>query len=441
MSRYESWGRYPQAPPKRVERLAWRDDLPDLYPTDAPVLPYGLGRSYGDVCLNAGGVVLDTAGLDRIIAFDTEQGLLRCEAGVSLADVLALVVPQGWFLPVTPGTKWVTVAGAVANDVHGKNHHVAGTFGGHVTRMELVRSDGTRQTLTPQDPLFRATVGGLGLTGLITWVEFRLQPVRTDRIAASHTVFRSLNEFFELSETANARSPYVVAWLDALRPEGRGVLIEGKHADEGELPAPDAPATAPRISLPLDAPRWALSRPFVRAFNAAYFARQSRAGRYVTHYEPYFYPLDAIGHWNRGYGRRGLLQYQFVVPFPSAGYAGNPGQLDAVRVILQRIAESGAGSFLAVLKTFGDLPSPGMLSFPRPGVTLALDFANRGERTLRLLRGLDDVVRDARGRVYPAKDACMTGAAFRAFYPGWEAFAAHIDPGFSSSFWRRVMRD
>jgi L-gulonolactone oxidase len=232
-----------------------------------------------------------------------------------------------------------------------------------------------------------------------------------------------------------------VAWLDALRPEGRGVLIEGKHADDGELPAQAVSVPAPSISLPVDAPGWALSRPFVRTFNAAYFARQSRAGRYVTHFEPFFYPLDAVGHWNRGYGRRGLLQYQFVVPFPSAGDAGNPGQLDAVRQILQRIAASGAGSFLAVLKTFGDLPSPGMLSFPRPGVTLALDFANRGERTLSLLRGLDHVVRDAGGRVYPAKDACMTGASFRAFYPEWEAFADHIDPGFSSSFWRRVMGD
>jgi hypothetical protein len=182
--------------------------------------------------------------------------------------------------------------------------------------------------------------------------------------------------------------------------------------------------------MPFDAPDWALSRPAVRALNAAYFAVQARAGRHVTHLDPFFYPLDAVGGWNRAYGRRGLLQHQSVVP-----------GMDAVADILERVASSGAGSFLAVLKTFGDLPSPGILSFPRPGVTLALDFAHRGRRTVSLLRSLDEIVAAAGGRVYPAKDACMTGASFRAFYPNWRSFAEHIDPAFSSSFWRRVTSD
>ncbi|HYE94926.1 MAG TPA: FAD-binding oxidoreductase, partial [Rubricoccaceae bacterium] len=189
---YQSWGRYPPATPAAVERLAWRHALPRLR-RERPVLAYGQGRSYGDACLNDGGVLLDTRGLDRFIHFDREAGLLRCEAGVSLGEVLAVVVPHGWFLPVTPGTKHVTVGGAVANDVHGKNHHVAGTFGRHVTRLELVRSSGERRELTPADDLFRATVGGLGLTGLITWVEFRLQRIASDRIEALHTPFRSLD--------------------------------------------------------------------------------------------------------------------------------------------------------------------------------------------------------------------------------------------------------
>lgn len=434
--RYTSWGRYPPATPAEVVRPAGRHALPALGAPGRPALAYGLGRSYGDVCLNDGGVIIDTAGLDRFIAFDREAGVLRCEAGVSLADVLALVVPHGWFLPVTPGTKLVTVGGAVANDVHGKNHHAAGTFGRHVTRLELARSSGERLELAPGDPLFAATVGGLGLTGLITWVEFRLHPIPSDRIDGTTTRFRTLRDFFRLSEAANARSPYVMAWVDTLRPEGRGLLMDGDWAPAGDdagLPAPNTPARrAPR--LPFDAPEWALNPLSVRAFNAVYYRQQwADEKRARTPYEPFFYPLDVARDWNRGYGRRGFLQHQSVVPFED-------GQ-EAVRELLARVAKSGAASFLAVLKTFGDLPSPGLLSFPRPGVTLALDFANRGERTIRLLRSMDDVVREAGGRVYPAKDACMTGESFRAFYPEWGAFAEHLDPAFSSSFWRRVMGD
>ena len=432
MAVYESWGRTPTAPPARVERLGWRHALPAL-DGEAPVLAYGRGRSYGDACLNGGGVVLDTAGLDRVVAFDAERGVLRAEAGVTLADVLALVVPHGWFLPVTPGTQFVTLGGAVANDVHGKNHHVAGTFGRFVTALELVRSSGERRVLTPGDGLFRATVGGLGLTGLVTWVEVRLLEIESDRVDQVSTRFETLGDFFALSDRANARSPYVVAWLDALRPEGRGILMEGRHAPAGPgagLPAP-GDVSAPHVSLPVDAPSWALGPLAVRAFNAAYYRKQRRreaASR--VHYRPFFYPLDAVGAWNRGYGRRGFFQYQFVVPFADSDAA--------VREVLGRLARAGAGSFLAVLKTFGDVPSPGMMSFPRPGVTLALDLANRGPETVALLRSCDAVVAEAGGAVYPAKDACMTPASFRAFFPQWEAFAASVDPAFSSSFWRRV---
>lgn len=432
---HASWGRLPPAPPARVETLVWRDALPDLRPPDGPVLAYGQGRSYGDACLNGGGVLLDTRGLDRVLAFDRARGLLRCEAGVTLADVLALVVPHGWFLPVTPGTRYVSVAGAVAHDVHGKNHHVAGTFGRFVTRLELVRSTGERLELAPDGPhadLFAATVAGLGLTGLITWVEFRLLPVETDRIDAETVRFGALAEFFDLSRQ-HAATPYTVAWLDALSPDGRGVFAAGRHSAAGPglgLPAPGALPEA-RLGVPFDAPSWALGPHAVRAFNAVYSRKP--AGRARVPYVPFFYPLDAVRDWNRGYGRRGFYQYQFVVPHAD-GHA-------AVREILRRIAASGAGSFLAVLKTFGALASPGLLSFPRPGVTLALDFANRGEATVGLLRGLDAVVRDAGGAVYPAKDALMTPESFRAFFPQWEALARLADPGFSSSFWRRVTSD
>ena len=441
MDRYESWGRFPKAPPARTERLAWRTGIPERLGAAAAsgetVLAYGKGRSYGDACLNGGGTILDPAGLDRFLAFDTTAGILHAEAGVTLAEVLALVVPHGWFLPVTPGTKYVTLGGAVAHDVHGKNHHVAGTFGRFVTRIGLVRSTGETLDLTPDGEhadLFRATVAGMGLTGLITSVEFRLLKIESDRIDQTTGRFRSLAEFYALSEAANARSPYVVAWLDTLRAEGRGVLMDGDHAPAGavaRLPPP-ADAARPRLTLPVDAPSWALRPATVRAFNETYF-RVARPGQARIAYEPFFYPLDAVGGWNRGYGRRGFFQYQLVVPFGDGGAA--------VRDTLARLARAGAGSFLAVLKTFGDVPSPGVMSFPRAGVTLALDLPNRGEATIRLLQACDAVVRDAGGAVYPAKDACMTPASFRAFFPQWEAFSAHIDPAFSSSFWRRVTAD
>ena len=438
MNGYESWGRFPEAPPARAERLVWSADAPRrleaLAGRGETLLAYGRGRSYGDACLNGGGTVLDTAGLDRFLAFDADAGVLRAEAGVTLAEVLALVVPHGWFLPVTPGTQYVTLGGAVANDVHGKNHHVAGTFGRFVTRLGLVRSSGEALELTPAGEhagLFAATIGGLGLTGLITFVEFRLLRIESDRIDQATARFRSLDEFFDLSDAANARSPYVVAWLDTLRAEGRGVLMDGDHAPAGpgaSLPAP-AEAHAPRVSLPVDAPSWALNSLTVRVLNEGYF-RAVRPGVSQVGYEPFFYPLDAVGGWNRGYGRRGFLQYQFVVPTADGAVA--------VRDVLGRLAGAGAGSFLAVLKTFGDVPSPGLMSFPRPGVTLALDLPNRGAATVALLQACDAVVRGAGGAVYPAKDACMTPESFRAFFPQWEAFAVHVDPAFSSAFWRRV---
>ncbi|MEM6328325.1 MAG: FAD-binding oxidoreductase [Bacteroidota bacterium] len=426
-----SWGRTPRLRPARVVRPAYLADVPRDLGALAPVLAYGQGRSYGDACLNEGGTLLDTSTLDRFLSFDTEAGTLRAEAGVTMAEILALAVPQGWFLPVTPGTKYVSLGGAIANDVHGKNHHAAGTLGRFVSRLGLRRSTGETLELTPEDDLFRATVAGLGLTGFILWADLQLIPIQSDEIVGRSIKFETLAEFFALSEAASARSPYVVSWVDTLRPEGRGLLMEGDHATDGRLPEAGTPPPTARLGLPMDAPGWALSRPTVRAFNAAYYARQrQRSVATRSHYEPFFYPLDAVRDWNRGYGRRGFFQYQFVVPFADGDAA--------IRDILGRLAASGKGSFLAVLKTFGDVPSPGMLSFPRPGVTLALDLPNRGERTVRLLRDCDRVVAEAGGAVYPAKDACMTPESFRAFFPQWEAFAEHLDPAFSSSFWRRV---
>ena len=419
--RYLSWTRWPRAAPATVERPEWADALPDLAGLGAPALAYGRGRSYGDVCLNGGSALIDTARLDRLVAFDREAGVVRAEAGATLADVLAVTVPHGWFLPVTPGTQFATLGGAVANDVHGKNHRRAGTFGRHVRKLELVRSSGDRLELAPGDALFGATVAGLGLTGLVTQVELALEPVPGALIETTDTPFDSLADGLRQLSAAAERSPHAVAWLDALRPD-RGRVSEGRHV------AGDARPARPGLRVPAEMPGWLLSRPTVRAFNALYARRPPQHKR--VPYASFFYPLDALRDWNRLYGAGGFVQYQPVVP-----------QADAetvLREILSTVERAGAAPTLAVLKVFGDLPSPGMLSFPMPGATLALDLPHRGPETVALLQSLDAVVDAAGGRVYPAKDACMTSARFRSYYPQWHAFSEHIDPAFSSSFWRRV---
>lgn len=428
-----SWGRTVSAPPAHIHPLAPLDHaLPS--PAGRTLLARGLGRSYGDVCLNGGGTVLNTSALSRVLAFDRQRGIIRAEAGISLAALLAEIVPAGWFLPVTPGTKYVTLGGAIANDVHGKNHHRDGSFGRFVRSFELWRSDGARLACSAQEnaDMFSATIGGLGLTGLIRWAEIQLIPIESDRIIQTGTRFGSLAEYFALNEAASGDARYTVAWIDAMATgasRGRGIYLAGDHAP-GDLP-PAGPPHEPRWRVPLDAPGMLLNRGASRAFNALYWRRQRQpVTQSVVHYEPFFYPLDALGDWNRLYGRRGFFQYQFVVPHADAQ--------EVVASVLERIAAYQVTAPLAVLKTFGDVPSPGMLSFPMPGVTLAVDFANEGDRTRRLFAELDALVRQPGGRLYPAKDACMTAEDFQQQYPRWRDFAEHVDPAFSSSFWRRV---
>ncbi|MFQ5889849.1 MAG: FAD-dependent oxidoreductase [Gemmatimonadota bacterium] len=434
MTAYESWGRYPAARHTRVTRLRWRDQrLPTPEP-GATLLPYGLGRSYGDACLNDGGELVDTRHLSRFIGFDEERGILRCEAGVTLAGILDLVVPRGWFPPVTPGTKHVTVGGAIANDVHGKNHHRAGTFGCYVPRLELLRSSGQRLECSPESnpELYAATIGGLGLTGLIVWAEIRLKRIDGPAIDVESLRFESLEEFFPLAAESDAKHEYTVAWIDSLtggRAMGRGRFLRGTHSSGG-IGSRGRRSSHRTLTVPFTAPNWLCRRFLLRTLNAAYFrAHPRRTVRRRVHYEPFFYPLDRVGGWNRIYGRRGFLQYQCVVPL---------GERSAIGEILLRIRRSGEGSFLSVLKLFGPQGSPGLLSFPREGVTLALDFPNTGERLLTLLDELDAIVAEAGGAVYPAKDARMSPGRFSSFFPQWRDFARYVDPAFSSGFWRRV---
>jgi FAD/FMN-containing dehydrogenase len=433
-----SWGRYPKVKSKQVVPVFWRNELPDLASFDASVLPYGYGRSYGDSCLNEGGVSLDASHLTNFISFDTEHGLLKCEAGVSLADILELTVPRGWFVPVSPGTKFVSVGGVIANDVHGKNHHSAGTFGCHVTQFELLRSTGERLVCSPtqNSELFRATIGGLGLTGMIIWAEFRLKPIVNPYIDMVSIRFESLDEFFDLSAEVDQKYEYSVSWVDLLiGGEGvcRGKFSAGNNNKDPELAKKPLKKKFP-LTVPIDLPSFTLNTLTVKAFNEAYYRIQvPKRVEKVVPYEPFFYPLDSIQNWNRIYGSHGFFQYQFVIPFEN----GRTG----MRKIMNYIREAGEGSFLTVLKEFGSIKSPAMLSFPRPGVNLALDFSNHGERTKKFLDELDRVVEDNGGAFYPAKDARMSPESFKKCYPEWEEFQKYIDPKFSSSFWRRVTRN
>lgn len=427
-----SWGRFPPVQQAMVALTDARAPLPDV---PGPVLPYGNGRSYGDSCLNPGGTVFDVRTLDRFIAFDPARGTLRCEAGTTLAEILDIVVPQGWFLPVTPGTRYVTVGGAIANDVHGKNHHRAGTFGHHIIDFELLRSDGSRRTCSAGDGsgFFEATLGGLGLTGVILEAGIRLSRIPGPWLETESIRFDDLDDFFALSSTSESTHEYTVAWIDCLargRSLGRGHFIRADHAACAEDER--SPIRNPRWSVPFVPPISVVNRLSLRPFNWLYYHRLRKGQhRRAVHYLPYFYPLDGIRDWNRIYGPRGFLQHQSVIPPIHAR--------DALQEMLREIGRSGLGSFLAVLKEFGTRPSLGMLSFPRLGTTLALDFPNVGQPVFGLLDRLDAIVDAAGGAVYPAKDARMTGASFRRGFPAWQAFAQFVDPQFSSGFWRRVM--
>lgn len=438
MSRPElcSWGRYPALPQHR-HPCSWRNELAStlhhLSDTHQTILPYGNGRSYGDSCLAASGELLQTRALDRLLSADWETGVVRAESGLTLGELIALALPRGWFLPVTPGTKFVTLGGAVANDVHGKNHHVRGTFGCHVRSFALQRSDQTEPlecSAGQNVELFRASIGGLGLTGVIAWVDLQLMPIRSSLIDSITVRFDSLREFFSLSEEFDRSHEYTVAWIDCLAKgpaAGRGVFSVGNHAQSGERRVDDRR----RLSVPLTPPVSLMNNFSLRMFNNAYYALH-KPGRHASQssYDPFFYPLDGILHWNRIYGRAGFQQYQCVIPDGIAE--------EAMQEVLASIAASGSGSFLAVMKRCGDLPSPGLMSFPMRGVSLALDFPQHRRLASGLFERLDCIVREAAGRLYPAKDAHMSACDFQAFYPAWQRVEQLRDPALLSHFWKRV---
>lgn len=431
-----SWGRYPRHPQTSYP-LHWPEDAAKGIATieslgRAGTLAFGCGRSYGDSCLAESGHVLAMQGMDRVLAADWETGVVLAQAGLTLAELIRIALPRGWFLTVTPGTKFVTLGGAVANDVHGKNHHVRGTFGRHVKSLTLYRSDAGVIHCSPsqRSDLFAATVGGLGLSGFILTVELQLRRVASSEIEQRTIRFGGFDEFFELSRAHDASHEYTVAWVDCLasgRQAGRGHYIAGNHAKNG----PIAVATAGGLRMLIDPPFSLVNALSLRVFNTLYYHRQAKkevACR--VGYDPFFYPLDRLQQWNRMYGRAGFQQYQCVVP-----QQGGP---EVIRAVMQQISKSRVGSFLAVLKQCGALASPGLLSFPLHGVSLALDFPQRDQVNERLFSKLDALVHEAGGRLYPAKDAHMSATHFKHAYPQWQKIEALRDPRLLSRFWKRV---
>ncbi|MDO9268600.1 MAG: FAD-binding oxidoreductase [Methylobacter sp.] len=424
-----SWGRLGNSE-HEVVVLSDRNQVIQQLKSSRSGIAHGMGRSYGDVCLNPDGLLWQTTSLDRFISFDEITGRLVCEAGMRLRDIQRLMIPRGWILPVTPGTQLVTVGGAIANDVHGKNHHVLGSFGDHIHRIRLVRTDGEIIECNPQikPDWFAATVGGLGLTGVITEAEIQLRRVAGPWLDAETVPYNNLDEFFHLADTSEADWEHTVSWIDCISGGGRGIFMRGNPANTGLCPEPKNR----KLTMPFVPPVSLVNSLSLKPFNMAYFnLKKWQAGRSPAHYESFFYPLDNLMEWNRMYGPKGFFQYQSVVP-------REVGR-DAVQAMLAEIARSGEGSFLAVLKTFGNRQAVGMMSFPQPGVTLALDFPNKGGRTLKLLERLDSIVRGAGGRIYLAKDARMPRDLFKAGYPRLGEFLQYRDPGISSAMSRRLI--
>ncbi len=440
MSKLSSWG-LPANNNQLAVRPSWLPtDLEELsFSTeDAPtsLLAYGNGRSYGDSCLNRQGSLIDCRSLSRFISFDETTGQLSAECGVLFDDIIDQFLPKGWFLPVTPGTRFVTVGGAIANDIHGKNHHRNGTLGRHIKALKLLRSDGRHLNCSADEntELFNATIGGMGLTGLITSATIQMVPVQSANMDVLTRTFGSLKEFIAMSQEHDDEYEYSVGWLDCLSAKSgafRGLLYFANHApaqnDDSLKSFKLKPA---RIGVPISLPGWTLNKHSVSLFNKWYFNTGKRKPINSTQaLQPYFYPLDGIKNWNRIYGKSGFFQYQFTIP---------ESRQDVFEKVLKILAEEASPSFLAVLKLFGNTPSPGMMSFPKPGICLALDLSDQGTRTLKTLDRLDKEISDAKGSVYPAKDRRMGAEAFKSFYPQYQQFSHYVDPTFSSDLWRRV---
>lgn len=414
MKEVSNWGNFPKVNAAFIEP-SFVSELSGCLQDNGQVIARGNGRCYGDSALST--KIVSSLRLNRFISFDKQNGILECEAGILLSEVLTVIVPQGYFLPVTPGTKLITVGGAIAADIHGKNHHKEGCFGHYVHSFKLIDNTGTIKecSRTQNHELFKQTVGGMGLTGIIVSARFSLKRIETSFIKQKSQKASCLEDAMKIFEDT-AGYTYSVAWVDCLASGnklGRSLVMAGEHAAINDLPdsKKDKPLVLhnePKLNFPFYTPAWLLNKYSIQAFNFLYYNKQfSQTTDTVIHYDPYFYPLDAINNWNKLYGTPGFTQYQFVIPFESSK--------SGLKEIFKLIAKSGEGSFLAVLKTMGASNPNSIMSFPFPGYTLALDF-KVSEKVFKLLNELDKIVEEHQGRLYLAKDARMSSAFFKRTY-------------------------
>lgn len=417
-----AWGNYPKIESEVIHLRSVQQAQKEIETNDS-IISMGMARSYGDSALSQN--IIITRRFNYILDFDGEQGIVTCESGVTLKDLLNTFVPKGWFLPVTPGTKYITVGGAIASDVHGKNHHREGTFCDHLLLLELLLPSGDIIICSPtiNSKIFRATCGGNGLTGIILRATFQMKRIETAYIRQRTIKAKNLGQMVELLEM-NENYTYTVAWIDCMAKRnslGRGVLFLGEHAEKVDLASeklngnPYIIKDHKKLNVPIFFPNFVLNKMSIESFNSLYYFKFPKdVHDCIVDYDTFFYPLDSIYNWNRIYGKRGFTQYQLVIP-KSSGIKG-------VQRIIKRVSDKKMGSFLAVLKIFGKA-NGNLLSFPREGYTLTLDFPiNRS--LFSFLNDLDDVVLEYGGRLYLTKDVRMSARMFRMGYPNWKKFVA-----------------
>ncbi len=423
----QSWGRRSRLPQKLLP-IYWRDE--DWFRDVAlpKRLPRGAGRSYGDLCLNTQGILLQTQGLNRFLHFDEERGTITCGAGLTIGEVLAVTMPRGFSFFTCPNSIGITVGGAVAADAHGRNHYSQGSFGNHIESFELVRTHQGSVVCSAEEnsELFHATIGGLGLTGVITWVKIRLKPIASDYVEGEKKKVESIHDGIRLLSEWHEKYEYVCLWWD-LYSKSRGVLVGANHAARKSVEATGRFYS--RLSVPFDFPRFLINRRSMKLFNKAYYLFK-RDALFRRPLKNYLFTLDQLKNWNRLFGRHGFMHFHFVIP------RRNENQ---VPEILEQMRADGETPALCIIKRFGEVPARGALSFPIPGIMVATDFKFCGQRTVAAFRRWEKSVIALGGRLYLAKDLVLTPDGFKTSYPNWNSFATFKDPLFSSDLWERLM--
>lgn len=430
MPRINSWGNT-SSDEHKVLDLESRELAQNILNQETNGIVFGMGRSYGDVCINQNGSLWRSKKLNKLISFDEKLGILECESGMTLKSIQDHIIPKGWMLPVSPGTQFISVGGAIANDIHGKNHHQAGTFGNHITEILLLRSNSDSILCGPNKnkDWFEATIGGIGLTGIILSCKIQLKKVNGGWLEAESIPFKGIDKFFELTNDSDAEWEYTAAWIDCLhRNDIRGIFERGKHISTNKK------FKSYQFKIPITLPFSIVNKFTLSIFNPIYFFFKTIfSGKKIIHYTKFLHPLDNILNWNRMYGPRGFYQFQCVIPYDSSKRT--------IEDMLGLIAGLKMGSFLAVIKTFSNFKPIGLLSFSEPGVTFAMDFPNQGNKTRILFNKLEKIVLNSGGKIYLAKDMLMAKETFEASYDSIDAFMNFRDPHISSQMSKRLLGD